>query len=722
MNIFSKLVLFIDKFVSDLLSFNLYACSFFISSVIFLLICITYLYLRFRNLNDNKIVALSHSINSGVWEFLKKISLLIIPISSIVMFLLYEIFGLSMSISFVVGIFVSYTSILISLKSAHKGAGRTVLFAKTGEIKSFSITFISGIISGFAFASLSLMGISFLMYNINNNLDILNNIIGFAFGSAFITFIIRTIGSIYAKSADISSYLLKKMYQDKNLNISYIADNIGDNINNIAGLGMDIMDSSITAIVSGIILASIIPVVNISRYIGISITRGELILLPVIISIIGLLSSFLGVVFWPLIKKDKPENILGSINTIIVCLFSIISFSLLYFFSYPLNLFIPIFCGALLSVIISKFVEIYTKGSFINYILKYSVRGAAGNIMAGLYQACLLVVLLLFVLVMAIYVSYTFSGIYGLSLASIGLISNFAFILTIGSSGPICDNAHSISVMSAQSPKINKVTANLDMMGNTSAVITKILNISVSILTMLSLFIVYKQEVEFYYKSRLLMDITNINILIGLLIGISIIVFAIFYITGSIDKMINSMLDYYIKYKCKKVQISNNNGLIIHLFKRISKKFLDKYNKLNSVCISNYHFDVDSVKYFINLFISKSIKCLFVPILFIICVPIITFLMGAELIIGMMLGSFLFGLGLSLLMYNSGVLWDNAKKENYIQKLIKKNTKSDQDAILAGDIVGDYFKDALGPFINITVKLIFIIALLIVPLTKHILL
>ena len=140
------------------------------------------------------------------------------------------------------------------------------------------------------------------------------------------------------------------------------------------------------------------------------------------------------------------------------------------------------------------------------------------------------------------------------------------------------------------------------------------------------------------------------------------------------------------------------------------------------MCISNYHFDVDSVKYFINLFINKSIKCLFVPILFIICVPIITFLMGAELIIGMMLGSFLFGLGLSLLMYNSGVLWDNAKKENYIQKLIKKNTKSDQDAILAGDIVGDYFKDALGPFINITVKLIFIIALLIVPLTKHILL
>ena len=706
MNLLNSFMSVIDKFTFDLFNLNLYAISFTLSGFIFIMVCFTYLYLRFKKVHDNKIAALSYSINIGVMGFLKKWSLIFLITSFVISFFIYNTFGYHMMLSNLFGVVLSYIAVLIGLKSAHKGAGRTVISAKTNKTKAFSITFISGVISGFTFGSISLMGISILMYCIGDNLDLLNSIIGFAFGFTFSTLLIRTIGSVFAKSADISSYLLRRLYRNTkkilNLNMSYIADNIGDNINNIAGLGMDIMDSSITAIVSAIILASIIPIVDISRYISIGVTRNSLIVLPVIISLVGLLSSFVGIIFWFFISKKNLNRILDVMNIFVSFLFSVSSFALIHFLKYPRSLFIPILCGSLLGFIISKVVEIYTKGSFVDFILKYSVRGAAGNIMSGLYKACLLVTIMLSLLIAAIYISYTFSGVYGLSLASIGLISNFAFILTVGASSPICDNAHSISVMSGQNSSINKITADLDMIGNTGAIITKTLSVSASILTIIALFIVYKQEVEFYYKSQLLMDITNIHILIGLFIGISIIIALMSYVIRSVDKMIDAMLEFY----ATKIQDIKDNKI-------------NRIKELNSICKLHFNFYIDNIRFLSNYFINKSIKNILFPCLFVICIPIIVFMMGAELIIGVMLGSFLFGLGLSLLMYNAGGLCDNVKKVDYIKNITDKDVEINKDSILTGDIIGDYFKDAIGPTINIYIKLIFIIALLIVPLTKY---
>ena len=144
-----------------------------------------------------------------------------------------------------------------------------------------------------------------------------------------------------------------------------------------------------------------------------------------------------------------------------------------------------------------------------------------------------------------------------------------------------------------------------------------------------------------------------------------------------------------------------------------------RVEELNNLCIDKYYFCIDDIKRFINYFTNKSIRNVILICMFIICVPILILLTGSELIIGVMLGSFLFGMGLSFLMYNSGALWDNAKKENYLQQIKNHTTEINKDNILAGDIIGDYFKDAIGPFINISIKLIFMIALLVVPLTKY---
>ncbi len=599
-----------------------------------------------------------------------------------------------------------------------------MIAAKTGESEAFSITFISGAISGLAFSSLSLIGISFLMYCINGNLDVMNNIIGFAIGVSLTTLFMRTIGSVYAKSADISSYLFQceckngrdSKRNNPNLNLSYVADNVGDNINNIAGLGMDIMDANISAIIAGIVLARMLPIVDISRYISTTVSRESLIALPVIISIIGLFASFVGIISRVFVANKKPKNILDIIRVVVMTAFFSTIFFAIYFLNYPMKLFIPILCGGLSGFLISKFAEIYSTGSFIKYILKYSARGPAGNIIAGLSKGFSSITIPFLLLISTMFISYKFAGLYGLSLASIGLICTFAFVLTVGSAGPVCDNAHSISVISGRSESVNRITADLDILGNTSAITTKALSVSASILTALALFVAYKQEVEFYSMSRIFMDVTNINILIGLFIGAVIVMISASYIIGSVDKMIDMMMQYF--------SINNSNGEIAPNKFKYTRNFIRNFfirrreyaAKMENVCAQTYGFKMNDIKMFLKSSINRSFKNLLFPVLFIVAIPVGVFAMGIEFIAGVMVGSFLFGSCLTFLMYNAGGFWDNAKKSNYIQTLNGRDDEHIKNSVLAGDIVGDYFKDAIGPFINTVVKLISVVALLIVPL------
>ncbi|MDR2933973.1 MAG: sodium/proton-translocating pyrophosphatase [Rickettsiales bacterium] len=721
----SEFFVFVEKFFADLFLFNVYAIGCVVGGLIFLLTSVMYFYLRIKKIKEDKISGLSYAIKIGVETFLKKWNRIFLFVSIFIGCGIYEIFGAMTLFSFALGIFISYVAILIGLKSAHKGGGRTVIAAKSGAGEAFSITFISGAISGLAFSSLSLMGISFLMYFIDGNLDVMNNIIGFAIGIALTTLFIRTIGSVYAKSADISSYLLQcksvsgkgLKHNNANLNLSYVADNVGDNINNIAGLGMDIMDANISAIIAGIVLATILPIVDISRYISTDVSREALISLPVIISMLGLLASFVGIISRVFITNEKPKKILDIIGMIVLLVFFGLAFSAIYFLNYPIKLFVPIFCGGLSGFLISKLADMYSTGSCINYILKYSKRGPAGNIIAGLSRGFSSVIIPVVLLIATMFISYKFAGLYGLSLASIGLICTFAFVLTVGSAGPVCDNAHSISVMSGMKESVNRITADLDILGNTSAVTTKALSISASILTALALFVAYKQEVEFYSMSRIFMDVTSIDILIGLFIGVVIVMVSASYIIRSVDKMIDMMIEFFANHNYKVEEVSAQKFKYTRNFVRNFFVRRREYSaKMESLCVQTYGFKINDIKIFLKSFINKSVKNLLFPVLFIVAIPVGVFLMGIEFVAGVMIGSFLFGSCFAFLMYNAGGFWDNAKKANYIQNLNGKSDENIKDSVLAGDIVGDYFKDAIGPFINIIVKLISIVALLIAPL------
>lgn len=732
-----------NNFITALFDKNIYALSFVFGCAVFFLVCLLYLNLRFKKIADEKIEALSFAIRCGINVFLNYFNRIFLVVSILAGFVIFKVFGLVNLASFIGGIIVSYVSIIIGVKSVGKGEGRVVIGAKTDESSAFSISFMSGSISGLAFSSLSLIVISLIMYRIGDNLDIMNSIIAFALGVALTTLFVRTVGGMYAKSADISSYLLQESLVDKcskncnnksniksentyikdksdNLSLSYIADNIGDCINNIAGLGMDILEANISAVVSSIIIASTITVVDISRYISVDITRDYLIFLPVIISAIGLLSSLIGIFAFKFVPKSNPKKTLDILSLFTSVIFCLIVFAVIYFM-YPLKLFIPVLSGALVGFLISKLTDMFTNGVSIRHILSHSKTTPAGNIIAGISSGFYSIIIPVILLISTMFISFKFAGLYGISLAALGLISTFAFVLTISSGGPVSDNAHSISIMSLQKESVNKITANLDILGNTSAVMTKAIAISASILTSLALFAAYKQQVEFFAISRVFIDVININTLIGLFIGALIVIMAIAYIVRSVEKMADLMLDWLQRSSFGICEIVRDK---VVLGKNPIKNFVMKKKeykqKLELVCENVYGFCVYDIKGFMKKSTLRSFRYFIIPLLFIIFIPVLVYIMGVEFVAGVMISSFIFGTIISFFMYNTGGIWDNAKKAEYLRRLNNKKSKDNDnylnDNILVGDIVGDYFKDAIGPFVNIIVKLISVIALVIAPL------
>ena len=574
------------------------------------------------------------------------------------------------AVCFVVGALFSTLAGYFGMTVATKANVRTANAAKeSGMNKALSIAFSGGAVMGMCVAGLGVLGVS-AIYIFTGNADIL---FGFSLGASSIALFARVGGGIYTKAADVGADLVGKVEagipEDDPRNPAVIADNVGDNVGDVAGMGADLFESYVGALISALTLGLVY-----FEAVGAA--------FPLVIAGLGLIASILGTFFVRGDEKSNPHKALKTGSYAASVLVLIASFVLSRMFFGNFNAAIAIAAGLTVGILIGIITEVYTSGDYnsVKEIATQSETGAATTTISGIAVGMRSTAAPILLICVGIFAAYNFCGLYGIALAAVGMLSTTAITVAVDAYGPIADNAGGIAEMSGLDSKVRSITDRLDAVGNTTAAMGKGFAIDSAALTALSLFVTYAESVKLDT-----IDILDYRVIIGLFVG------------GMLPFLFSAMT------------MSSVSKAAYQMIEEVRRQFRTIPGILEGTGKPDY-------KSCVAISTTAALKEMLVPGIMAVAAPLVVgVLLGPASLGGLLAGSLVTGVMVAIFMSNAGGAWDNAKK--YIEDGNHGGKGSEAHrAAVVGDTVGDPFKDTSGPAINILIKLMTIVSLVFAPL------